>query len=265
MTKREENPGGMSVREVEQAIKLKHKGFGQSRSTIQHYVVNEGNIPAVMYKSLCAAFGSCMRINQINALGGDNSRSKMIPLIAATMNFSISAATDLVRRLCRDTAIDMKADKMYFAEERRVRWTTYSNLELWVSTWEKTLLDLGLLEQGEDGKVYIPNPLLRNILHFDEMCLSLDGCSVNREGCPAAYYYDPRLPQVGISTSKTSQTITMITGSNAWGEVLPPHFQFMTSAQTDEGKQIRNECDRYLRRTKGIFGLGEEKSLPAYL
>jgi hypothetical protein len=57
----------------------------------------------------------------------------------------------------------------------------------------------------------------------------------------------------------------MITGSNAWGEALPPHFQFMTSAQTDEGKQIRNECVRYLRRTKGIFGLGEEKSLPASL
>jgi hypothetical protein len=106
--------GGMSVREVKQAIKLKHKGFGPSRSTIQHYVVNlgligmsprkpgPGNIPAVMYKykSLCAAFGSCMRINQINALGGDNSGSKMIPLIAVMMNFSISAATDLIRHLC---------------------------------------------------------------------------------------------------------------------------------------------------------------------
>ena len=163
--------------------------------------------------------------------------SKMIPLIAVTMNFSISAATDLIRHLCWDTAIDMKSDKMYFAEERWVRWTTYSNLELWFSTWEKTLLDLGLLEQDEDGKVYIPSAQLRSILNFDETWLSLDGCSVNRGGCPAAYYYDPRLPQVGISTSKTSQTITMITGSNAWGEALPPYFQFMTSAQTDEGKQ----------------------------
>ena len=121
------------------------------------------------------------------------------------------------------------------------------------------------MERGKDGKVYIPNTLLRNILNFDETCLSLDGCSVNRGGHPAAYYYDPRLPQVGISTFQTLQTITMITGSNAWGKVLPPHFQFMTSAQTDEGKQIQNECDWYLRRMKGIFGLGEEKSLPAYL
>ena len=121
------------MRKVEAAIKSKHNGYGPSLSTIYHYVVNlgligmspckpgpKGNIPALMYKSLCAAFGSCMRINQINALGGDNSRNKMIPVISEAMNVNISTATELIRRLCRDTAIDMKADKMYFAEERRV-------------------------------------------------------------------------------------------------------------------------------------------------
>ncbi len=30
-----------------------------------------------------------------------------------------------LKRLCRDTAIDMKGDKMYFAGERRVWWTIY--------------------------------------------------------------------------------------------------------------------------------------------
>jgi hypothetical protein len=54
----------------------------------------------------------------------------------------------------------------------------------------------------------------------------------------------------------------MITGSNAWGEALPPHFQFMTSAQTDEGKQIRNECIRYMKNVRGEFGLGEVASKP---
>ena len=267
--------GGMSVRKVAEHIKSKHNGIGPSSSTIHHYVVNlglvglsprkfgpEGNIPALMYKSLCAAFGSCMRINQINALGGDNSRSKLIPVIAEAMGIAIAAAIPLIRRLCRDTAIDMKADKMYFAEERRVRWTTYGNLELWFKSWEKTLLDMGFLEYDDDNKPYIPNAQLRNILNFDETCLSLDGSSINRGGRPAAYYHDPRLPQVGISTSKSSQTITMITGSNAWGEALPPHFQFMSSAQTDEGKQIRNECVGYMKRTIGNFGLGEQKSLP---
>lgn len=149
----------------------------------------------------------------------------------------------------------MKADKIYFAEERRVRWTTYGNLDLWFNSWEKTLLELGLLEQDEAGKLNIPREQLRNISNFDQTCLSLDGSSISRGGRPAAYYHDPCLPQVGISTSKMSQTITMITGSNAWGEALPPHFRFMSSAQTDEGKQIQNECVRFMQRTIGNFGL----------
>jgi len=265
--------GGLSVRKVEEIVKAKHKGFGPSRSTIHHYVVDlglvgmsplkpgpEGNIPALIYKSLCMAYGSFLRINQINARGGDNSRSRMIPILAEAMHISISSSADLIKRLCRDTAVDMKADKLSFAEERRVRWTTFHNLELWFNSWEKSLHDLGLMEEDGSGKLIIPEHQLRNILNFDETCLSLDGSSINRGGRPAAYYHDPRLPQVGISTSKTSQTITMITGSNAWGEALPPHFQFMTSAQTDEGKQIRNECVRYMKNVKGEFGLGEMAS-----
>ena len=51
-------------------------------------------------------------------------------------------------------------------------------------------------------------------------------------------FQDPRLPQVGKTTSKTAQPVTMITGSNAWGKALPPHFQFVTNTQTNEGIQI---------------------------
>lgn len=123
---------------------------------------------------------------------------------------------------------------------------------MWFNSWEKTLLELRFLETDESGKVYI---------HFS----SLDGSSINRGGRPAAYYHDPRLPQVGISTSKTSKMTTMITGSNAWGEALPPHFQFMTSAQTEEGERIRNEYVWYMHRTIGTFGLGKQKSLPVSL
>ena len=54
----------------------------------------------------------------------------------------------------------------------------------------------------------------------------------------------------------------MINGSNAWGEALPPHFQFMTNAQTEEGKQIRNDCIQYMHNVIGQFGLDEEVSKP---
>jgi hypothetical protein len=267
--------GGMSVRQVEKAIKSKHKGYGPSSSTIHHYVVNLGLVGMSPRKTRSRRQHPCIDVQVTlcgiwklyayqsdQCIGGDYSRIKMIPVISEAMNLSISSATELIQHFFQDTAIDMKADKMYFAEERRVRWTIFSNLELWFKSWEKTLLDLGLLEQDESGKLNIPKAQLRNILNFDKTCLSLDGSSINRGGRPAAYYHDPRLPQVGISTSKMSQTITMIIGSNSWGEALPPHFQFMFSAKTDEGKQVWNDCIRYMQRTIGNFGLGEEKSLP---
>ena len=92
------------------------------------------------------------------------------------------------------------------------------------------------------GEPVIPEHQLRNVLNIDETCLSqLDGSTIIRNGS-AACRSDPCLPQVGLATSKTLQTVTMITGSNAWGEALPPQFQKMTTAKTKDGMQIQNEC-----------------------
>jgi hypothetical protein len=58
----------------------------------------------------------------------------------------------------------------------------------------------------------------------------------------------------------------MITGSNSWGEALPPlfqcmsHFQFMTMAQTERGIQIHNEAVLFTHNVIGQFGLDEEIS-----
>jgi hypothetical protein len=40
----------------------------------------------------------------------------------------------------------------------------------------------------------------------------------------------------------------MITGSNVYGEALPPHFQFMSSVQTDKGKMSTVDCIRYMKK-----------------
>ncbi len=52
----------------------------------------------------------------------------------------------------------------------------------------------------------------------------------------------------------------MITGSNAHGKALPPHFQFTSSAQLDEGKQIKSECVCYMWNVVGKFGLSQTTS-----
>ncbi len=157
----------------------------------------------------------------------------------------------------------MSCDKVNFAEERQVWWTTSSNLELWFATWERQLLSHGLMVKDIQGRSHIPREKLRQILNFDETSLSLDGSSVNRGGQPAAFWFDPRLPQVRITTVKSSYSSTMITGSNAYGKALRPHFQFMSSAQTDKGKRIQVECVRHMKNVMGEFGLGKMMACPA--
>jgi hypothetical protein len=106
------------------------------------------------------------------------------------------------------------------------------------------------------GEPVIPEHQLRIVLNFDETCLSqLDGSTIIRDGCPAACRSDPCLPQVGLATSKTLQTVTMIIGSNARGEALPPQFQKMTTAKT------KMEC-RFKMSATYSLGLEEDRLLP---
>ncbi len=73
----------MSLREVEDLVKKRNHGICPGKTTIHRYVAElglvgmsplktgpEGNIPRDDYKMLCAAYGSCLRINQINGRGG---------------------------------------------------------------------------------------------------------------------------------------------------------------------------------------------------
>ena len=266
--------GGMSLRDVEKKIKTEFK-VGPSKETIRRHVVDlnnigisptkrgpEGDIPPQVYKSLCMAFATKTRICQLNSKV--STRKKQVRWIMKTLNYTRKEASRMWERLSRDTAVDMTAGKMRHAEERRVKWTTYSNLELWFDGWEKCLDDLGFFEGATSGgERLIPEHQLRNIVNFDETCLSLDGSTLKRGGRPAACRGDARLPQVGMTTSKASQTVTMITGSNAYGEALPPHFQFMTTAKTTEGMRVPNECYLYSKKVVGAFGLEEEKLWPA--
>jgi hypothetical protein len=84
------------------------------------------------------------------------------------------------------------------------------------------------------------------------MCCLLDGSNGVCGGHPLMTY-DTRFPQLGMATSKMALTTRMITGSNAVGEALPPHFQFQTAAQTEEGESMRNECLQYMLNIVGFF------------
>ena len=57
-------------------------------------------------------------------------------------------------------------------------------------------------------------------------------------------------------------TTTLITGSTAAGESIPPHLQFLTKAQTVETDKLRVELVAYMPHVRGKFGAAEDKSWP---
>jgi hypothetical protein len=120
-----------------------------------------------------------MRIEQLNNRQGTNKQGKMAKKVAETMNIDLASARELLKRLAQDTAVDMSCNKVNFTEERRVWWTTYSNLELWFATWERQLLSHSLMVKDIQGRSRIPREKLRQKLNFDETSLLLDGSSIN--------------------------------------------------------------------------------------
>jgi hypothetical protein len=229
-----QKPDGMSIRMVYDAITAKYETC-PSIATISRYAKQGftnaspmrmspfGHILAVAYKFLCQAYKSLVPINQMNACAGDNSRAKMIPIFAKTFSIRTVKATGLLNRVIRDTATDINCEKMNCAEDRRIRWTTYQNLDLWFDSWETFLVKYGFTTINKDGSLHITEEMKARILNFDETCLSLDRSKSNQGGRPTVTYYDVRFPQLGKARSKSAlTTIRMISGSSAAGESIPP-------------------------------------------
>jgi hypothetical protein len=54
-------------------------------------------------------------------------------------------------------------------------------------------------------------------------------------------FFNLKLRQLGRGVLKSSLTTTMITGSSALGEALPPHFQFQTLAKSEDTHKAQME------------------------
>ena len=86
-----------------------------------------GCLSALMFKTLCNAYSSLVPINQMNALAGNNTRKNMMQMLARMFNIRTLDAKELLNCVIRNTAMDINAEKLNCAEDRRVRWTTEGN------------------------------------------------------------------------------------------------------------------------------------------
>ena len=260
-------PKGRSATEVSRIVNLE---FGSSLSgrSVLRYVANgmagespmkrgpTGGLSSSVFKLLQLAFESFVRIKQANADSSSNTRMSLQRLVNSTVSVVLDTDTDnLLNRLLRDSKIDLQASVENPVEERRIRWTTFSNLSMWFENWRIDLeaLCFGFHDEGTNDFI-IPEEQLRRIINLDESCLSLDGSSGRRGGRPSVSFFDPNLPRLGKAATKSSVTTTFISGSTAYGEALPPHFQFSTKAKTIEKERVRLEAVQFMKSVRGEFG-----------
>ena len=206
-----------------------------------------GAFSNVVLKHLGDALLSYIQINQVNGDSKLRGRASLIAKLNAAATLTDCdvgpKSSRLYERIIKVSNIDLKAEFTRPVEDRRRQWTTYSNLKLWFDTWEKSLEHLGFGKRV--GNEFVIHDLSR-IINLDESCLSLDGSSGRRGGRPYASLYDPALPSIGHCSTKSSVTTTIICGSSAAGEPLPPHFQFSTMAKVEEREKIKLDIFKYL-------------------
>jgi hypothetical protein len=76
--------------------------------------------------------------------------------------------------------------------------------------------------------------------------LSLDKSTQNHDDQPEVIIYDPRFPQVGIGTFKSSLITTMIASSNTAGDPIPPQLQFQCKGKTKEEMKLQYDVTSHM-------------------
>jgi hypothetical protein len=200
-------PGRLTSLQIEAKVKKEFDGVGPHAATIQQYVKAniagtsplkigvKGGVPTCTFNSLCVAFESFVRIQQINSRQGKITYKMLAARINALLRHDYWQT--MLQRVLLATAKDLDVSTTHIAKDWRVRWTTFANISSWFDNWEFDLVELGLATRGGDGKVTISAEQLYFIINFDETCLSVDGSEGRRGGRPEVTLHDPRLLYTG--------------------------------------------------------------------
>jgi hypothetical protein len=151
--------GKLSANKVSELIQKEHK-IRIAPRTIQQEVkdgraglspVKQGrpsNIPDETFDHMADAFGSFIRIQQLNGQSAKVSRKKLKEIIKQCTTPTLECdVTALSVRLFAATAAGLNSGRNNSAEERRVKWTTYFNLKRWFDNWERDLVKLGFAQE----------------------------------------------------------------------------------------------------------------------
>jgi len=278
------NPNKKSQMQIVREVNQSH-GTNISHKTVSR-MVREGKIgmspvkPGPVgsfnkteYQALRVAFLSFLKLEQ--AIGKKQSTMKNLGLkVNALVNYSgkmTRKGDELAKRLKRDVSDDIDINKPNAQELRRILWTSYGNLRVWFTQWEHTVTSLGFgrlknvdgsEDHLEEGSVIFFNGQKKRILNLDETDGSLDNTKGKRGGRPPLVFYARDMTGGSTAASKSGYSPTIICGSNALGEAIPPHFQLKTLAKSTARERFSVEFIARCKDVWGVFGHDRRTLLP---
>jgi len=228
-----------------------------------------GKFKKPVYDALKGAYSTFLMLEQAECKKQSTIKD-MAHRVNACVNHAGHTMTrdDLARKLRRDTSDLFNVGKANVVEQRRLQWTTHYNLDLWFTTWRNTLIGLGFGRETtpEDvdavGEIVFFDRQLERIVNLDETDGTLDESNRHRGGRPPMVFTNPYVTGGGTSANKSGHSSTIICGSNAAGEALPPHFQLKSLAQQDSTQRISIDWFVHAHNVLGTFGHESERVLP---
>jgi len=158
--------------------------------------------------------------------------------------------------------------KVNTMEQRRVEWTTHSNLNLWFTTWKDALIELSFARKKNEADTNVEGEVMllpgqkESIVNVDETDGTLDDACKQTGGRPAMVFTAPDAVGGSTTVNKCGYKTTVICGSTTAGKPIPPHFQLKTDAKTDEGQRVSVDWFRYCPQIGGKFGHPEHRLFP---
>ncbi len=169
----------------------------------------------------------------------------------------------LLQRVLKDSSINLSMLEAKQVKDKRICLTNYKNISMWFDNRERDLIELGTaMHNPLKNKVHIPKEQLSNISNYDKTCLFFDGCNLNCRGRLEMVWYDPQFPQVGKAALKSALTTTMVTGSTAAREALPPYLQCQTKMKTKDMMHLQYDVAEHMPSIWGKFGKDKVCSWP---
>jgi len=130
------------------------------------------------------------------------------------------------------------------------------------------VIDLGfgreaLPEDQVVGEIFFYENQMSRIINLDKTDGSLDNTTGNKGGRPPVVFTDPTLSHGAVAANKSRYSSTVICGSSASGEAIPPHFQLKTLAKSDATTRISVNWFLHSASMVGKFGFDTPRELPS--